>query len=145
MLPAAGFSEKTLIVFASDHGMAFAGAKTTVYEPGLRVPRRRLWPRTVATYLNRPRFKLYHLGEDPQEETNLADDPAHTATLHRLRGPAGRLNITRQSTFISVRRSTVRLHHPVSEGQTPSHRPTVTLLSLAKMPLSVLSLIKGVE
>lgn len=102
-------------------------------------------PRTVAASLNRPRFKLYHLGEDPQEETNLADDPAHTATLHRLRGPAGRLNITLQSTFISVRRSTVRLHHPVSEGQTPSHRPTVTQLSLAKMPLSVLSLIKGVE
>lgn len=30
--------EKTLIIFTSDHGMAFAGAKTTVYEPGLRVP-----------------------------------------------------------------------------------------------------------
>jgi N-sulfoglucosamine sulfohydrolase len=30
--------DKTLIVFTSDHGMAFAGAKTTVYEPGLRVP-----------------------------------------------------------------------------------------------------------
>ena len=30
--------DKTLIVRTSDHGMAFAGAKTTVYEPGLRVP-----------------------------------------------------------------------------------------------------------
>ena len=30
--------EKTLIVFTSDHGMAFAGGKTTVYEGGLRVP-----------------------------------------------------------------------------------------------------------
>lgn len=30
--------EKTLIVFTSDHGMAYAGAKTTVYEAGLRVP-----------------------------------------------------------------------------------------------------------
>lgn len=30
--------DKTLIVFTSDHGMAFAGSKTTVYEPGLRVP-----------------------------------------------------------------------------------------------------------
>ena len=28
----------TLIVFTSDHGMAFAGGKTTVYEGGLRVP-----------------------------------------------------------------------------------------------------------
>lgn len=30
--------DKTLIVFTSDHGMAFAGAKTTIYEGGLRVP-----------------------------------------------------------------------------------------------------------
>lgn len=38
ILKQAGAYEKTLIVFTSDHGMAFAGAKTTVYEPGLRVP-----------------------------------------------------------------------------------------------------------
>jgi len=30
--------DKTLIVFTSDHGMAFSGGKTTVYEPGLKVP-----------------------------------------------------------------------------------------------------------
>jgi N-sulfoglucosamine sulfohydrolase len=30
--------DKTLIVVTSDHGMAFPGAKTTVSEPGLRVP-----------------------------------------------------------------------------------------------------------
>ncbi len=30
--------DKTLIVFTSDHGMAFPGAKTTAYEAGLRVP-----------------------------------------------------------------------------------------------------------
>ncbi len=30
--------DKTLIVFTSDHGMAFAGGKTTVYEGGLHVP-----------------------------------------------------------------------------------------------------------
>ena len=33
-----GLYDKTLIVFTSDHGMAFSGAKTTVYEGGLRVP-----------------------------------------------------------------------------------------------------------
>ena len=27
-----------MIVFTSDHGMAFAGGKTTVYEGGLKVP-----------------------------------------------------------------------------------------------------------
>ena len=30
--------DKTLIVFTSDHGMAFAGAKTTIYQGGLLVP-----------------------------------------------------------------------------------------------------------
>lgn len=30
--------DKTLIVRTSDHGMAFAGGKTTVYDPGLKVP-----------------------------------------------------------------------------------------------------------
>lgn len=38
ILKSANVYDKTLIVFTSDHGMAFAGAKTTVYEPGLRVP-----------------------------------------------------------------------------------------------------------
>ncbi len=38
ILKEAGVYDKTLIVFTADHGMAFAGAKTTVYDPGLRVP-----------------------------------------------------------------------------------------------------------
>ncbi|MCP5520143.1 MAG: sulfatase [Verrucomicrobiales bacterium] len=38
ILKDAGLYDKTLIVFTSDHGMAFSGAKTTVYEPGLQVP-----------------------------------------------------------------------------------------------------------
>ena len=38
ILREAGQYDKTMIVFTSDHGMAFPGGKTTVYEPGLRVP-----------------------------------------------------------------------------------------------------------
>lgn len=38
ILKEAGLYEKTLFVFTSDHGMAFSGGKTTVYEGGLRVP-----------------------------------------------------------------------------------------------------------
>jgi N-sulfoglucosamine sulfohydrolase len=38
LLKASGKYENTLIIFTSDHGMAFPGAKTTVYEPGLQVP-----------------------------------------------------------------------------------------------------------
>lgn len=37
-LKAAGQYDNTLIVFTADHGMAFPGAKTTVYEAGLHVP-----------------------------------------------------------------------------------------------------------
>lgn len=38
ILKESGLYEKTMIVFTSDHGMAFSGGKTTVYEGGLRVP-----------------------------------------------------------------------------------------------------------
>ena len=38
ILKEAGVYDKTLIVFTSDHGMAFAGAKTNIYDAGLHVP-----------------------------------------------------------------------------------------------------------
>lgn len=38
ILKEAGLYNKTMIVFTADHGMAFSGGKTTVYEGGLRVP-----------------------------------------------------------------------------------------------------------
>ncbi|MCA9026675.1 MAG: sulfatase [Planctomycetaceae bacterium] len=38
ILKEADLYDKTMFVFTSDHGMAFSGGKTTVYEPGLRVP-----------------------------------------------------------------------------------------------------------
>jgi N-sulfoglucosamine sulfohydrolase len=38
LLKETGRYDRTLIVFTSDHGMAFPGAKTTVYEAGLHVP-----------------------------------------------------------------------------------------------------------
>jgi N-sulfoglucosamine sulfohydrolase len=38
ILKEADLYDKTLIVFTSDHGMAFSGGKTTVYEGGLKVP-----------------------------------------------------------------------------------------------------------
>ncbi|MGJ8696645.1 MAG: sulfatase family protein [Verrucomicrobiaceae bacterium] len=38
ILKAAGQYENTVIIFTADHGMAFPGAKTTIYEAGLRVP-----------------------------------------------------------------------------------------------------------
>jgi N-sulfoglucosamine sulfohydrolase len=38
VLKDAGKYEDTLLIYISDHGIAFPGAKTTVYEPGLRAP-----------------------------------------------------------------------------------------------------------
>ena len=38
ILESSGRLDDTLIIYTSDHGIAFPGAKTTVYEPGLRVP-----------------------------------------------------------------------------------------------------------
>ncbi|MBW3631019.1 MAG: sulfatase [Gemmatimonadetes bacterium] len=38
ILKEAGVYERTLIVYLSDHGAAFPGGKTTIYEPGLRSP-----------------------------------------------------------------------------------------------------------
>ena len=38
VLEEAGVYDRTVVLYMSDHGAAFAGGKTTVYEPGLRSP-----------------------------------------------------------------------------------------------------------
>ena len=38
MLEASGKMDNTVIIYISDNGMAFPGAKTTVYEPGIQLP-----------------------------------------------------------------------------------------------------------
>ncbi|HEX5413368.1 MAG TPA: sulfatase [Terriglobia bacterium] len=39
-----GLAENTLVIFTSDQGMSFPGAKGTLYEPGLHVPLIARWP-----------------------------------------------------------------------------------------------------
>ncbi len=48
-LKAMGEYDNTVIIFTSDHGMAFPGAKTTLYEPGMRVPMIVKTPETAQT------------------------------------------------------------------------------------------------
>ena len=38
MLQATGKAKNTIVIYISDNGMAFPGAKTTVYEPGIKLP-----------------------------------------------------------------------------------------------------------
>jgi len=38
ILKQTGRYDDTLLIFTSDHGIAFPGAKTTLYEPGMRIP-----------------------------------------------------------------------------------------------------------
>lgn len=42
-----GLAENTLLIFTSDQGMPFPGAKGTLYDPGLQVPFIVRWPRKV--------------------------------------------------------------------------------------------------
>ncbi|MCL5005153.1 MAG: sulfatase [Acidobacteria bacterium] len=44
LLDERGLAENTLLIFTSDQGMSFPGAKGTLYDPGLRVPLIARWP-----------------------------------------------------------------------------------------------------
>jgi N-sulfoglucosamine sulfohydrolase len=77
VLKEAGKWEDTLFVFTADHGMAFAGAKTTVYEPGLRVPfmmrhpyleRRLAWNHAMISFVDiAPTLLDFAGGYDPEK------------------------------------------------------------------------------
>jgi len=41
--------------------------------------------RTVDSYINRPQFELFDIASDPNESRNLANDPAHAATLAKYK------------------------------------------------------------
>ena len=45
-----GVYDDTLIIYLSDHGIAFQGAKTTTYDPGLRSPLIVRDPRSETTW-----------------------------------------------------------------------------------------------
>lgn len=61
LLKETGRYDDTLFIYTSDHGMAFPGAKTTLYEPGMRIP----------LIVRAPGVK--RLGGDCQAMINLAD------------------------------------------------------------------------
>jgi arylsulfatase A-like enzyme len=71
-LDACGLQDETLIIFTTDHGMPFPGAKATLYDRGLG----------VMLILR----GLYDVFFDPNEANNLVDDPEQAAVLADLKG-----------------------------------------------------------
>jgi len=51
--------------------------------------------RSIQAYLDRPKYELYDLEQDPDELHNLADDPGHAALLRDL---AGRIKAFQENT-----------------------------------------------
>ena len=66
--------------FASD--LWAASSWQAQYQKGLDAP---YGKRTVGSYIQRPKFELYDLMEDPSESKNLADDPASAAKLAEMK------------------------------------------------------------
>lgn len=109
ILQAADLYEKTLIVFTSDHGMAFAGGKTTVYEGGLRVPlvvrdpdqrRRGVESQALVSHLDlTPTLLDYAGGLDA--DTNGPKDPLNADQFWRSRGEAVRDNRNDRRPFVA--------------------------------------------
>lgn len=100
ILQQAGLYDKTLIVYTSDNGMAFSGAKTTVYEPGLKMPfvvrnpyepRRGVVSDALISHIDITPSLLDFAGElDPQ--TNGPKQWVHPNEYWRQRGEALREN-----------------------------------------------------
>ena len=66
--------------FASD--LWIAPTWQTQYEQGLNAP---YGAKTVGSYIQRPEFELFNLEVDPDEGTNLAEDPAHADMLAKMK------------------------------------------------------------
>jgi len=109
ILQEAELYDKTLIVFTSDHGMAFAGGKTTVYEGGLRVPmvvrdpyqeNRGVESDALISHVDiTPTLLDYAGGLDA--ETNGPKDPLDANQYWRERGEAVRENRNNRRPFDS--------------------------------------------
>jgi N-sulfoglucosamine sulfohydrolase len=100
ILKEADLYDKTMIVFTSDHGMAFAGGKTTVYEGGLRVPmvvrdpyqsKRGVESNAMISHIDiTPTLLDFAGGLDPA--SNAPKDPIDPAKFWKDRGEAQKEN-----------------------------------------------------
>ncbi len=87
VLREAGVYDNTLIVVTSDHGIAFPGAKTTLYEPGMVVPmivtgpnieRRGQWCDAMVSLVDLAPTLLDAAGALPNEEISVDGDSGDT-------------------------------------------------------------------
>lgn len=118
ILKEAGVYDKTMIVFTSDHGMAFSGGKTTVYEGGLKVPfvvrnpyedKRGIVSEALISHIDiTPSLLDFAGGLD--KKTNGPKDPLNAdaywkergANLKENRGPRGGLKSYHGKSWINV-------------------------------------------
>ncbi|QEF97020.1 Arylsulfatase [Stieleria maiorica] len=109
ILKEADLYDKTMIVFTSDHGMAFAGGKTTVYEGGLRVPfvvrdpyqpERGVESESLVSHIDiTPSLLDFAGGLDP--ETNGPKNPLNANKFWKQRGEALKENRNGNKPFVS--------------------------------------------
>ena len=76
------------LIWNLDPGLTFRAAGDLGRSPSFAAVQEtgKLGGRTYAMHRHRPEFELYDVASDPDEMKNLADDPAHAATLAELKG-----------------------------------------------------------
>lgn len=76
------------LIYNLESQLAFPMAPDLLFSPtwiaAIKDPRQKLGRRSLVDFSHRPRFELYDLQQDPDEVTNLAEDPAHQAELETL-------------------------------------------------------------
>ena len=99
ILRESGHWEDTLILYMSDHGIAFPGAKTTVYEPGLRSPlivrrpgaeRRGLVSAAMVSWVDVAPTLLDHAGVEAPTYARQVSTPRLAAQMPERHGLHGR-------------------------------------------------------
>jgi len=121
MLRVTGHWEDTLIVFASDNGMPWPGAKTTLYEPGVHLPCVVRDPRnTRKGYASNAMVSWIDIMPTILDYCGLSPEPCHGRSLlsaMREEAPAGWDEVYHSHTFHEV-----TMYYPMRAVRTRRHK-----------------------